>query len=405
MPLSDAAIRNAKPQAKQYKLHDEGGLFLIVKPSGGKLWRLKYRFNGTEGQLSIGTYPTTGLKDAREGRDQAKKQLAEGINPSADKKRKAVAATIAADNTFKSLAEEFLDKMQREGLSGATLVKARWFATQLEDGIGKRPVSDIEPFEVLASLKDIEKRGNYETAKRVRAFAARVFRYAIITGRAKINPASDLGEALIVGKVRHHAAILDPQNVGALLRTIETYEGNILTQLALKLIAHIFVRPGELRHAEWSEIDFEKAVWRIPAAKMKMREDHAVPLSIQALNLLRDAHKIAGGSKYVFPSFVTNSKPMSENTVNGALRRLGYTKDEMTAHGFRSTASTLLNESGKWSSDAIERALAHKDSNAVRGIYHRGTHWDERVKMAQWWSDYLDTLREGGEVVPFKREG
>jgi integrase len=405
MSLSDTTVRNAKAQVKQYKLYDEGGLFMIVKPSGGKLWRLKYRFNGTEGQLSIGIYPTVGLKEAREKRDRAKKLLAQGIDPSADKKRKAVAASIAADNTFKSLADEFLDKMQREGLSGATLSKARWFAFQLEDSIGKRPVSDIEPFEVLATLKNIEKRGNYETAKRVRAFASRVFRYAIVTGRAKTNPAAELGGALIVGKVKHHAAILEPKAVGGLLRTIESYDGQILTLLSLKLIAHVFVRPGELRHAEWSEFDFDAAVWRIPAAKMKMREDHAVPLSRQALAILAEAQKIATGSKYVFPSFVTNLKPMSENTVNGALRRMGYGKDEMTAHGFRSTASTLLNESGKWSSDAIERALAHKDSDNVRGIYHRGKHWEERVKMAQWWSDYLDTLLIGGEVVIFKREG
>lgn len=405
MSLTDVAVRAAKGQDKQYKLHDEGGLFLIVKPNGGKLWRLKYRFNRVEGQLSLGIYPTTGLKDAREKRDQAKKLLADGIDPNADRKRKAVAATIAADNTFKSLAAEYLDKMERDGLSGATLVKARWFASQLEDGIGKRPVSDIEPFEVLATLKDIEKRGNYETAKRVRAFAARVFRYAIITSRAKINPAAELGEALTVGKVKHHAAILEPKAVGSLLRTIETYEGNILTQLALKLIAHVFVRPGELRHAEWSEFDFDGAVWRIPAGKMKMREDHTVPLSRQALALLTEARKMTMGSKYVFPSFVTNLKPMSENTVNGALRRMGYSKDEMTAHGFRSTASTLLNESGKWSPDAIEKALAHKGSDTIRAIYHRGAHWDERVKMAQWWSDHLDMLRDGGEVIPFKREG
>ena len=399
MALSDSAIRTAKAQDKPYKLSDGGGLFLLIATSGGKLWRLKYRFNGTENLLAIGSYPEVGLKQARERREAAKKQLSEGIDPNADKKRKAVAAAIAADNTFKSLADEYLGKMERDSKSPATLIKLKWFASQLEAALGKRSVSDIEPYEILAVLKDIEKRGNYETGKRVRAFAARVFRYAIITGRAKSNPAADLGEALTAGQVKHHAAIVESQAVGALLRTIDTYDGNILTVLALKLIANVFVRPGELRHAEWSEIDLSAAVWRIPAGKMKMREDHVVPLSRQALALFAEAKAIGLGGKYVFPSFTTNLKPMSENTVNGALRRMGYTKDEMTAHGFRSTASTLLNESGKWSPDAIERALAHKDSNAIRGIYHRGAHWDERVKMAQWWSDYLDRLRDGGEVL------
>ncbi|MGZ3299030.1 MAG: tyrosine-type recombinase/integrase, partial [Asticcacaulis sp.] len=306
MSLSDAVIRNAKAQAKQYKLHDAGGLFMIVKPSGGKLWRLKYRFNGTEQQLSLGIYPAIGLKDARERRDAAKKLLANNIDPNAERKRKEVAAILAAENTFKSLMDEFIDLKERDGLAGATLSKQKWFASQLAPALGDRPIAEIEALEVLNAVKDIEKRGNYETAKRVRAFASRVFRYAIITGRAKVNPASELGEALIVGKVRHHAAIVEPKAVGALMRAIDTYDGNILTCLSLKLIAHIFVRPGELRHAEWSEIDFDAAVWRIPAGKMKMRQDHVVPLSRQALALLTEAKKVATGGKYVFPSFVTN---------------------------------------------------------------------------------------------------
>ena len=200
----------------------------------------------------------------------------------------------------------------------------------------------------------------------------------------------------------HHAAIIEPKAVGALLRAIEGYEGNATTKLALRLAPHVFVRPGELRHAEWAEIDFDAAVWRIPAAKMKMRQEHAVPLSSQAIAILKEGEAVRGHSKYVFPALRTWLRPMSENTLNAALRRLGYGADEMPSHGFRSTASTLLNESGKWSSDAIERALAHKDSDNVRAAYHRGTHWDERVKMAQWWSDYLDQLRDGGEVIPLR---
>jgi integrase len=232
-----------------------------------------------------------------------------------------------------------------------------------------------------------------------------VFRYAIITGRAKVNPANGLGDALVSGKVKHYAALITPKAVGDLMRAIDAYDGGILTKLALKMLANVFVRPGELRHAEWSEFDLERKVWQIPAAKMKMRDDHAVPLSDQVVALLEECAKFRTGSKYLFPSFMSGLKPMSENTLNTALRRMGYTNEEMTSHGFRSTASTLLNESGKWSPDAIERALAHKDSNAVRGIYHRGAHWDERVRMMQWWSNYLEQLQTGGEVIALRRGG
>jgi integrase len=393
MALSDTAIRNAKPQEKQFKLHDEGGLFMIVRPSGGKLWRLKYRFQGKEQQLTIGTYPAVGLKDARLRRDEAKKQLASGINPGAEKKRLAVESSVQAGNTFKAVAEEFIAKREKDGLADATLLKARWFLSLMEPALGNRPLAEIEPAEVLAVLRSIEAQGNHETAKRTRSFAARVFRYGIVTSRAKVNPAAELGMALVTPKVKHYAALVDPKAVGALLRAIDGYEGHITTKLALRLLPHVFVRPGELRHAEWDEFDLDAAQWCIPKGKMKMRNEHLVPLSKQALEILAEAAEVRGHSKYVFPAVRTWERPMSENTLNAALRRLGYTTDEMTSHGFRSTASTLLNESGKWSPDAIERALAHKDSNAVRGIYNRGAYWEERVQMAQWWSDYLDGLR------------
>jgi len=393
MALSDTAIRNAKPQEKQYKLHDEGGLFMIVRPSGGKLWRLKYRFQGKEQQLTIGTYPAVGLKDARLRRDEAKKKLAGGINPGAEKKRLAVEVTVQAENTFKAVADEFINKRERDGLADATLSKARWFLSLMEPALGNRPLAEIEPAEVLAVLRTIEAQGNHETAKRTRAFAARVFRYGIVTSRAKVNPAAELGMALVTPKVKHYAALVDPKAVGGLLRAIDGYEGHITTKLALKLLPHVFVRPGELRHAEWDEFDLEAAEWRIPKGKMKMRNEHLVPLSRQALKILTEAAEVRGHSKYVFPAVRSWERPMSENTLNAALRRLGYTNDEMTSHGFRSTASTLLNESGKWSPDAIERALAHKDSNAIRGIYNRGAYWEERVQMAQWWSDHLDMLK------------
>jgi integrase len=395
MAITDSAIRAAKAKDKPYKLYDDEGLFMLISPTGGKLWRLKYRFAGQEKLLSFGPYPTVTLKDARERRDEARKLLAGQIDPGADKKRKAVAAAIQASNTFSAVALELSEKLEREGIAKPTKIRNDRCIKQLEADLGPRPVSEIEPFEMLAALKKFERRGLHETANRLRAFAARVFRYAIITGRARFNPAADLSEALIKPKIKHLAAIIDPNALGNLLRSVETFDKYMTTTLALKLTPHLFVRPGELRHMEWHEIDFEAKVWRLPAEKMKMRNEHVVPLSSQALQILSDAKAISTGGSYVFPSIRTHLRPMSENTINAALRRLGHGSDEVTAHGFRSTASTLLNESGLWSADAIERALAHKGSDRVRAIYHRGTHWDERVRMAQWWSDYLDGLKRG----------
>lgn len=355
--------------------------------------RFKYRLNGAEKQLSFGTYPDVTLKAARLKRDEARSLVADGIDPGAEKKRKLAAAAIEAANTFKAVADEFVEKRAQEGMAEATMIKLRWFNSLLEKDIGPRPVTEIEPVELLTAIKKIEKLGNHETAKRVRAFAARVFRYAVITGRCRFNPAADLGEALIAPKVKHHAALIEPEDVGRLLRAIDGYKGHGLSPLALKMLPHVFVRPGELRHAEWAEFNLEKAVWRIPGAKMKMRDDHAVPLSTQVMDILEEAAQNRNRSKFVFPAVSNWQKPMAENTLNEALRRLGFGSDEMTSHGFRSTASTLLNESGLWTPDAIERALAHQGKDAVRSIYHRGRHWDERVRMAQWWSDYLDELK------------
>jgi integrase len=247
----------------------------------------------------------------------------------------------------------------------------------------------------------MEAKGRHETVNKCKAFAGRVFRYGVATARCNADPASLIGDALIKPKVKHLAAILDPEAVGAMLRAIEGYTGSQITYYALKIAPHVFVRPGELRHAEWSEFDLEKAIWRIPAAKMKLRRPHAVPLTKQVLGYLDELAELTGREGYVFPSVRTSRRPMSENTLNAAFRRMGFSGDEITAHGLRATASTLLNESSKWNPDAIERALAHGDSDAVRGSYHRGTHWDERVKMADWWSDHLDMLRTGAEILPF----
>lgn len=404
MALSDAAIRAAKPSDRSYKLFDGGGLFLLVNTSGGKLWRLKYRHLGKEQALALGRYPDVGLKDARERRDEARKMIAAGLNPSFEKKRAAIAASVGAANTFKAIAEELIAKRSREGLKAITTDKMNWLLAQLAPAIGSRPIAEIEPYELLAVLKKVELSGRHETAKRLLAFAGRVFRYAVATTRANRNIAADLQGALISPQVKHHAAILDPESVGGLLRAIDGFDGHPTTKWALRLAPHVFVRPGELRMAEWAEIDLDVAVWRIPGGRMKMNREHVVPLSAQSIEILKEAQELTGGGRYVFPSVRTHLRPMSENTLNAALRRLGYGSDEMTAHGFRSMASTLLNESGRWSPDAIERALAHGDSDSVRAAYHRGAHWDERVRMATWWSSYLDSLREGGKVLRFERK-
>jgi len=401
MALTDSAIKAAKPKASQYKLHDEKGLLLIVRPTGGKLWRLKYRFAGKEQQLTIGTYPEVGLKEARERRDAARKVIAEGKDPNAEKKRAAVVAAISAGNTFKVVAEEFIAKRQREGMADATVAKCRWHLDRL-DKLHSRPIAEVEAFELLAVLRKMETRGNLEAARQVRSFASRVFRYGVATTRCKHDVAADLIGALTTPTVKHHAAIVDPVEVGALLRAIEGYQGQPSTHYALRLAPHVFVRPGELRHADWSEFDLDAAIWTIPAARTKMRKVHQVPLSRQAVAILREAQKVSGAGKLAFPGLRGATRPLSENTFNAALRRLGYGSDEMTAHGFRAMASTLLNQSGKWRPDVVERALAHGERDKIRAAYNRAEYWEERVTMAQWWSDHLDTLRDGAEIIPLR---
>jgi integrase len=393
MPLTDIAARSAKPREKPYKVADERGLFLLVQPSGGRLWRFKYRFGGKEKKLALGVYPDVGLKQARERRDHARQLLAEGLDPGVERKRQQLSRMAAAENSFDAIGKELIAKMRREGKAEATITKSEWLLSLLKKPIGSLPVAEITPQELLAALRLTEARGRLETARRLKNFAGRVFLYAVATSRATANPAALLVGALTAPIEKHRAAILDPKGVGALLRAIDGYEGQSSTVLALRLAPHVFVRPGELRYAEKLEFDLDQAIWKIPAGKMKMRQPHVVPLSRQAIVIIRQAFSAAGRGAYLFPSARSWQRPISENTINAALRRLGYTSEEMTAHGFRAMASTLLNESGKWSPDAIERALAHKDTDPVRAAYHRGTHWNERVEMAQWWSDHLDALR------------
>lgn len=404
MALTDIAIRNAKPGEKAVKLADGGGLHLLVSPSGGKLWRLKYRIDGKEKQLAIGAYPAIGLAEARRRRDEARQLVANGKDPSLEKRRGKARSRMEAGNTFKAIAAEYCAKRKRDGEKGwapATASRSEYLLGLLNGSVGPMPIAEIEPADLLDAVRKIERKGNLESARRTLQLASMVFRYAVATARLASDPTRDLRGALTAPKVTHYGAITDASRVGELLRAIDGYEGMGVAKVAMQIAPHVFVRPGELRSAEWGEVDLDAAVWTIPAGKMKMRKPHSVPLSRQAVALFREAQSLSGSNGFVFPSIRTRARPMSENTINAGLRRLGYASDEMTAHGFRAMASTLLNESGKWSPDAIERALAHGDNDKVRAAYHRGAHWKERVEMAQWWSDYLDQLRKGAEIVPF----
>lgn len=403
MALTDVTIRNAKPREKVYKLADSGGLYLQINPTGSRLWRLKYRVDGREKKLSIGPYPDFSLSEARRRRDEAREQLAMGKDPSGEKQRDKLRSRVDAENTFRAIADEFCEKRKRDGQKAwapATAKRNEYVLSLLDSTVGKMPVTEIEPADILAAVRRIETKGNLASAKRTMQLAGAVMRYAVATARLASDPTRDLRGALTAPTVTHYGAITDASRVGELLRAIEGYQGFGHTKMAMQLAPHVFVRPGELRHAEWSEIDPENRVWIIPANKTKMRKPHHVPLSTQAVELFQQAHALTGAYRYVFPSVRSTARPMSDNTINAALRRLGYTTDEMTAHGFRAMASTLLNESGKWSPDAIERALAHGDADKVRAAYHRGAHWQERVAMAQWWSDHLDALRNGADIIP-----
>jgi integrase len=398
MPLKDVAVRNAKPAPRPRKLSDGGGLHVLIQPTGSKLWRLAYRFAGKQKTLAIGVYPTVSLEEARRHRDEAKKLLSRSSDPSVQRKADKYAGR---EGTFRAVAEEVIAKQEREGRAQATLSKKRWLLEFAFPAFGDRPVDEITARELLALLREIEGRGLYETARRLRSTCGMVFRYAIATGRADRDPSMDLRGALTTPPVSHRAAIVDPPGIGALLRAIDGFDGQPTTRAALRLAPYVFVRPGELRHAEWEEFDFDAAVWSIPAGKMKMRRPHRVPLARQSLAILRQLQEITGNGRWLFPSVRTVARPISENTLNAALRRLGYGADEMCTHGFRGSAATRLNEMGRWSPDAIERQLAHQEANAVRRAYtHNAEFWSERVLMMQAWADYLDGLRKGGQVLP-----
>jgi integrase len=382
MALTELEVRRAQPGAKVVKLSDGGGLQLWIDPKGAKRWRLAYRFNDAQKTLAIGVYPSTGLKDARDAREVAKRLLAEGQDPSLAKKLEKAAKVAASANTFEAIAAEFVDKKRAKGKAEATVTKVGWLLSLALPAIGARPIGELGAPEVLGVLRTVESRGRRETARRLRATISEVFRYAVATGRAESDPTSALKGALAAPIVQHRAAIIEPKAFGGLLRAIAAYEGAPETKAALELLPLTFVRPGELRAAEWSEFDLDAAIWAIPAERMKMKRPHRIPLAPQAVAILQGLREITGHGKLLFPSVRSAARCMSENTINAALRRLGFDKNEMTGHGFRSAASSILNESGLWNPDAIERQLAHVDNDSVRRACARADFWDERVKMS-----------------------
>ncbi|QNA87042.1 tyrosine-type recombinase/integrase [Sphingomonas sp. So64.6b] len=396
--LTQLQITSATPRAKPYNLPDGQGLVLVVQTSGSKLWRFRYRYAGRPKTLHIGPWPAKSLADAREKCREARKAIAAGLDPVLEKKRARITARFAVATTFKDVALEWVAKCEREGRAEITVDKIRWLLGMAYPLIGSHPIGSITPTEALSVLRKVEARGRYESARRMRSVLSRVFRYGIATARCDRDIAADLRGALTTPKTVHHAAITDPDEVGILLKTMDGYTGQAVTRMAMRLSPHLFVRPGELRQAEWGEIDVEKATWSIPAERMKMRRAHRVPLSRQVLAMIEELRKITGHRQHLFPCMGSPRRPMSENGVNQALRRLGYETGEMTAHGFRAMAATLLNEMGQWNPDAIERQLAHQEASSVRRAYARGEYWDERVAMMQHWSDYLDGLRDAAEA-------
>ena len=401
MALTDTAVRNAKPATTPHKLADGGGMYLLTKPTGGKLWRLDYRHGGKRKTLALGVYPDVSLADARQRRDEARRLLAQGIDPGEHRKLTRDKPLQDADS-FEAVAREWFAKFSPPWAPTHAEKIIRRLERDIFPWVGARPVGQITAPELLTVLRRIEARGRLETAHRAHQNCGQVLRFAVATGRAERDPSGDLRGALAPWKPKHYATITDPQAVAALLRDLDGYTGGFVTACALRLLPLVFVRPGELRRAEWAEINLDAAEWLIPASKMKARQPHRVPLSQQAVAILRELHPLTGRGQWVFPGLRAKGEPLSENTLNAALRRMGYDKTMMTAHGFRSIASTTLHEQG-WPSDIIERQLAHAERNKIKAAYNRAEHLPERRKMMQAWADYLDGLKAGADVVPLRR--
>ena len=395
MSLTDTAIRRAATKKKPYKIYDSGGLFLLITPSGGKWWRFKYRFNNKEKLLSLGTYPDITLKAARDRRDLERRKLADKIDPGINRKAVKAAWVDSQANSFEVVAREWMDKQSAIWSPSNTNKIKRHLELNIFPWLGQRPIADILAPELLTNLRRMEARGAVGAAHRVMQTCGQIFRYAIATGRAMRDPAADLRGALQpMPKEKHRAAVTDPEAIGPLLRALHDYHGSIIVRCALRLAPLTFVRPGELRKAEWKEINFDKNEWNIPAERMKMGEPHLVPLSRQSVAVLRELYPMTGRGVYLFPSPRSNLRPMSDNAVLSALRRMGIGKDEMSGHGFRAMARTVLDEVLHVRPDYIEHQLAHAVRDPNGRAYNRTAHLPERRKMMQDWADYLDRLRE-----------
>lgn len=396
MPLTDIKIKNAKATDKQYKLTDGNGLYLLVTPAGGKLWRFDYRFGNKRKTQAMGRYPEISLSEARERLLQAKKELAHGVDPGLKIKAE------KQDNSFNTIAMEWYDRASQAWTKG----HARTIISRLERDVfpwmKAKKINEITAPEVLQVLRRVEDRGAIESAHRIKTLFGQIFRYAIATGRADRDPAADLRGALPAAQPKNMAALTEPSEFAQLLRAIENYEGTLVVRCALKIQTYTFVRPGELRHAEWCEIDFDAKEWRIPAEKMKIRQPHIVPLARQAVDILTELHASTGHGKYVFPGR-SLTRPLSENGVLTAIRTMGFSKEKMSGHGFRAAARTMLDEVLKQRVDLIEHQLAHTVRDPLGRAYNRTKHLDERRKMMQLWADYIDGLKAGAQVLPFKR--
>lgn len=391
--LTQAEVMRAAPREKQYKLSDGNGLTLLVTPSGSKLWRFRYHFENVEKMLSLGSYPAVSLVDAREQRDAARKMLRSGKDPSEARATEKVQGELAAENTFELMAKEYLAVLEEQGSAPATMEKNKWLLLDLASPLHKKPVTKVTSADILQLIKAVEKSGRRDTARRLRGVIGSVFRYAIVNLKAENDPTYALRGSLRRFKVKHRPAVTDETELGGLLVCIDEYDGWPTLRAALLFSSLVMVRPIEVRLMKRSEVNWPKAVWKIPAERMKMRRDFEVPLSKQALNVLRNVWELSEGEGLVFPSIRSRSKPLSENALNSALRRMGYTKDEMTAHGFKASASTILNER-HFDADVIELCLAHEEEDDERRAYNRARHWKERVKLMQDWADLLDGFRQ-----------
>ncbi len=403
MPLTDTAIRNAKPAEKPYKLFDERGLYLEVTPTGGKWWRLKYRFSGKEKRLSLGVYPDVSLKDARARRDEARKLLANGIDPSENRKVQKAVKQDRASNSFEVVAREWFAKHTPNWADHHSDRIIRRLERDIFPWIGGKPIADVTAPELLAVVRRIENRGALETAHRALGNCGQVFRYAVATGRAERDPSGDLRGALPPVKGEHFAATTEPKRVAEILRAMDGYEGTLTVRCALRLAPLVFVRPGELRKAEWSDIDLDAAEWRYTVTKTNT--PHIVPLARQAVAILRELHPLTGRGRFVFPGARSVERPMSDNAILAAMRRMGIGKDEMSGHGFRAVARTILDEVLGVRPDYIEHQLAHAVRDPNGRAYNRTAHLPERRKLMQQWADYLDKLKAGAEVVSLRQAG